>query len=83
MPLVLTPQAQKQLEGLPKTDARRLLTRLEAIAAAPAERHAGVIALTGEAGAIRVRQGDWRAICSFEYDDLVVRKIAHRREAYR
>lgn len=83
MALILTPQAQKQLEGLPKADARRLLDRLEAISAAPTQRRAGVIALTGEAGAIRVRQGDWRAICSFEHDDLVVRRIAHRREAYR
>lgn len=83
MPLFLTPQAQKQLEGLPRTDARRLLARLEDIAAAPARRHAGVTALIGEPGVIRVRQGNWRAICSFEYDDLVVRRVAHRREAYR
>lgn len=82
MPLFLAQRAQKQLEGLPKTDAQRLLKRLKYVAAAPAQRHAGLVALIGEAAAIRVRRGDWRAICSFEYD-LVVRRIAHQREACR
>jgi mRNA interferase RelE/StbE len=68
---------------LPRADSRRLLERLEGIASAPDAAHPGVTALSGEPGAYRVRQGDWRAVFRVEDGDVMVDRIAHRREVYR
>lgn len=68
---------------MPKADARRLRDRLEAIAAAPDAHHANVRPLAGSPGAFRVRQGDWRAVFSIEGGDVIVDRVAHRREVYR
>ena len=65
-----------------KADARRLLDRLERIADAPEKRHANVLPLVGEPGAFRVRQGNWRAVFSIEQGDVIVDRVAHRREVY-
>jgi mRNA interferase RelE/StbE len=81
--LVIPSKVFKQLAALPKADARRLLERLEGIAAAPDALHLGVTGLVGELGAYRVRQGDWRAIFRIEEGDVIVDRIAHRREVYR
>jgi mRNA-degrading endonuclease RelE of RelBE toxin-antitoxin system len=59
------------------------LERLEGIAAAPEALHLGVTALSGEPGAYRLRQGDWRAVFRIENGDVMVDRIAHRREVYR
>jgi mRNA-degrading endonuclease RelE of RelBE toxin-antitoxin system len=37
----------------------------------------------GEPGVFRVRQGDWRAVFSLEEGDVIVDRVAHRREVYR
>jgi len=81
--LVIPPRVFKQLASLPKAEARRLLERLQGIAVAPDALHLGVAPLTGETGAYRVRQGDWRAVFSIENGDVIVDRIAHRREVYR
>ena len=81
--LLLPPAVFKQLAGLPKADAKRLLERPRTIAAAPDARHAGVMALVGEAGAFRVRQGDWRAVFTISEGDVIVDRVAHRRDVYR
>jgi mRNA-degrading endonuclease RelE of RelBE toxin-antitoxin system len=56
---------------------------LDAIAAAPDVQHPGVVALVGLQGGFRVRQGDWRAVFSIEDGDVIVDRVAHRREVYR
>lgn len=83
MALIIPPQVMKQLAGLPKAEAQRLLARLEQIAATPLGRHANVLPLVGEPGTFRLRQGNWRAVFSIEEDDVVLDRVAHRREVYR
>jgi mRNA interferase RelE/StbE len=83
MALLIPPAVFKQLAVMPRDDAKRLLTRLERIAAAPAERHPDVVTLAGATGSYRVRQGDWRAVFSIEDGDVIVDRVAHRREVYR
>ena len=73
----------KQLAGLPRADAGRLLERLQLIAAAPDQRHPNVTSLSGEAGTYRLRRGQWRAVFSIEDGDVIVDRVAHRREVYR
>jgi mRNA interferase RelE/StbE len=81
--LIIPSRVFKQLAALPKADSRRLLQRLEAIALAPDVHHLSVIALSGETDAYRVRQGDWRAVFRIEDGDVMVDRIAHRKEVYR
>lgn len=83
MALIIPPQVVKQLAGLPRAEASRSLARLKQIAEAPRERHPNVLPLTGEPGTFRLRQGDWRAVFSIEDDDVILDRVAHRREVYR
>lgn len=83
MTLLIPPSVERQFGLMPKADARRLRDRLEAIAAAPATQHPNVRPLVGYPGSFRLRQGDWRAVFSIEGDDVVVDRVAHRREVYR
>jgi mRNA-degrading endonuclease RelE of RelBE toxin-antitoxin system len=41
--------------------------------------------LRGHRDAVRIRQGDWRAVCRIDRDDdvITVEFVANRREAYR
>ncbi|HVH79864.1 MAG TPA: type II toxin-antitoxin system RelE/ParE family toxin [Stellaceae bacterium] len=82
MALLIPAAVHKQLAAMPRADAKRLLGRLGQIAEAPGERHPNVSALAGTLGSFRVRQGDWRAVFSIEDGDVVVDRIAHRREVY-
>ncbi len=83
MGLLIPPRVYARLAAMPGKEARRLLGRLERIAADPSARHPGVVALAGEPGSFRVRQGNWRAVFSIEEGDVIVDRIAHRREVYR
>jgi len=83
MALLIPPAVFKELAAMPRGDAKRLLNRLESIAKAPGSRHANVVALAGAPGSYRVRQGDWRAIFSVEDGDVILDRVAHRREVYR
>lgn len=80
MALIIPPPVMKQLVGLPRGDAARLLQRLEGIAAAPGERHSNVAALQGAPGSYRLRQGQWRAVFSIEEGNVILDRVAHRRE---
>ncbi len=83
MALIVPPGVAKQLAGMPRAEAERLLGRLERIANAPHVRHAGVVAIRGEAGLFRVRQGNWRAVFALEDGDVIVDRVGHRKEVYR
>ncbi|MBI5165282.1 MAG: type II toxin-antitoxin system RelE/ParE family toxin [Magnetospirillum sp.] len=83
MAQLIPPPVFKQLAKMPKVDAARLLDRLEKIAEAPEATHANVLPLVGEVGVFRIRQGDWRAVFSIEGDDVILDRVAHRREVYR
>jgi len=83
MALLIPPAVLKQLAAMPRANAKRLLNRLERIAEAPEEHHPNVAALAGASGSYRVRQGDWRAVFSIEDGDVILDRVAHRREVYR
>jgi mRNA-degrading endonuclease RelE of RelBE toxin-antitoxin system len=83
MALLIPPTVFKQLAAMPKADARRLLDRLEKIADTPEKPHPNVVPLVGEPDAFGVRQGHWRTVFSIEEGDVIVDRVAHRREVYR
>jgi mRNA interferase RelE/StbE len=76
------PSVAKDLRGIPKTEVRRLLKRIEALADDP--RPAGCEKLTGRE-LYRVRQGAYRIVYSVDDVAVVVEviKVGHRREVYR
>jgi len=80
---LIPPRVFKQLAAIPKADARRLLDRLEKIADAPEKPHPNVVPLVGEPGVSWVRQGKWRAVFSIGEGDVIVDRVAHRREVCR
>jgi mRNA interferase RelE/StbE len=81
--LIIPPRVFKELAVMPRADAKRLLDRLERIVAQPDAQHLGVTPPVGETGVYRLRQGDWRALFSIEDGDVIVDRVAHRREVYR
>jgi mRNA interferase RelE/StbE len=83
MALLIPQRVFRQFAAIPKADARRLLDRLERIADAPEKLHPNVVPLVGEPGVFRLRQGNWRAVFSIEEGDVIVDRVAHRREVYR
>jgi len=67
----------------PRTLRRRLVARIQALAAEP--RPAGVQKLAGSDAAYRIRQGEYRVVYEILETErrIVVVKIGHRREVYR
>ncbi|HEV8031416.1 MAG TPA: type II toxin-antitoxin system RelE/ParE family toxin [Stellaceae bacterium] len=70
---------------MPRRDRAALLDRVKEFAAAPFGRHPAATRLPGRSDAVRLRHGDWRAICRIDRADgiVVLEAVAHRREAYR
>lgn len=67
----------------PRDLRRRLVARIQALAAEP--RPAGAQKLAGSSGAYRVRQGGYRVVYETLESErrVVIVKIGHRREIYR
>jgi mRNA interferase RelE/StbE len=84
MKLIFAPAAAKALTKLPAKDGAALLSKLRQVAENPAGQHPWAKRLTGHPG-FRIRQGDWRAIYSLNFDAgiMSVEKIAKRDEAYK
>ncbi len=80
--LEITCDAVKTLAKLDKPVRRRLQAAIEKLHEDP--RPAGVVALTGQPGYLRLRVGDYRIIYRVEDDRLlvVVVTLGHRREVY-
>ena len=72
----------KDLHAIPKTDLRKILSRIERLAEDP--RPAGCQRLTG-ADVYRVRQGVYRIVYSIHDRTMVIHvvRVGHRREVYR
>ena len=83
MRVVLTKHASRALRSLSANTERRIRSKLDQLALDEAGLRNMIKALKGGSGALRLRIGDWRVIYSVEGDDLIVLRIAHRREAYR
>lgn len=82
MPILIPLRVANQLEALPRGDRIRLMERLKTIAAAPDRQHPNVLPLVSRPGVFRAHQGDWRAMFRIEDSDVVLIRVAHRREAY-
>lgn len=72
----------KDFRDIPKKDARRILRRIESLAADP--RPPGCEKLTGQER-YRLRQGNYRIVYSVQDKELTVWivKIGHRKDVYR
>ena len=72
----------KDLQAIPKTDLKKILSRIERLADDP--RPAGCQRLTG-ADVYRVRQGVYRIVYSIHDRTMVIHvvRVGHRREVYR
>ena len=72
----------KDLHAIPKTDLKKILSRIERLAEDP--RPAGCQKLTG-ADLYRVRQGVYRIVYSIHDRTMVIHvvRVGHRREVYR
>jgi len=73
---------RKDLDSIPKNDLRRIIERIESLAANP--RPLGCEKLSGQEK-YRLRQGNYRIIYSIQDTQLTVWvvKVGHRREVYR
>ena len=76
------PSVAKDLRGIPKTEVRRLLKRIQALGDEP--RPAGCEKLTGR-DLYRFRQGVYRIVYSVDDAAVVIEviKVGHRRDVYR
>lgn len=83
MPLVIPADVARDLVKLPKVDARRLVEALQTVAADLSVRQPFVTEMVGQPGTWRLRKGDWRAVYRVVEGDVVVDRVAHRREVYR
>lgn len=73
---------QKDFEGVPKKDLRRILTRIKSLANDP--RPPGCEKLTGQAR-YRLRQGRYRIVYAVQDEEnaVTVVKVGHRKDIYR
>lgn len=79
----ITSDALRALTKIDKPVRRRIQTAIDRLQADP--RPHGAIALTGLAGAYRIRVGDYRVIYTVADGQLIVLivDVGHRREIYR
>jgi mRNA interferase RelE/StbE len=77
--------AAKELDMMPVRDRTALIDKAKAFAADPFGPHPWARPLRGAAGLVRLRHGEWRAICrvSRERETITLDRVAHRREVYR
>lgn len=80
--LVIRRSAGKEIEALPSRDRRRVVTKIQGLAANP--RPAGCEKLSGEEK-YRLRQGDYRILYEIADRELIVTvvKVGNRRDVYR
>lgn len=73
---------EKDLQGIPKSDLRRILSKIEQLQHNP--RPEGSEKLSGQER-YRIRQGNYRVVYSIQDNELTVWvvKVGHRREIYR
>jgi mRNA interferase RelE/StbE len=81
--LIILPRARKSIERLDRTVRARIQAALELLSEHP--RPPRSTPLVGETDVYRVRVGDYRILYSVQDEIRIIeiRKVAHRREAYR
>jgi mRNA interferase RelE/StbE len=80
--LVFKASVQKDFEGIPKKDLRKILSRIKSLAGEP--RPHGFEKLTGQ-NRYRVRQGRYRIVYAVQDEEriVIVVKVGHRKDIYR
>jgi len=80
--LVFKASVQKDFEGIPKKDLRKILSRIKSLAGEP--RPHGCEKLTGQ-NRYRVRQGRYRIVYAVQDEERIVTvvKVGHRKDIYR
>ena len=80
---VFARSARRELEGLDAAVARRIISRIEALASAP--RPPGCVKLQGAAELWRIRIGDYRVVYAIDDNAHVIdiRIVRHRSDVYR
>jgi mRNA interferase RelE/StbE len=73
---------QKDFEGIPKKELRKILNRIRSLAGDP--RPQGCEKLTGQ-NRYRVRQGRYRIVYAVQDEErtVIVVKVGHRKDIYR
>ena len=81
--VVFARSARKELEGLEASMARRIISRIEALATDP--RPHGCVKLQGAANLWRIRIGEYRIVYSIDDSARLVdiRVVRHRSDVYR
>jgi len=69
---------------MPRKDGQALSDKIDIYAARPLDTHLWAKQMVGS-DKIRIRQGQWRAICSVDNPALIldVVRVGHRRDIYR
>ena len=81
MPVLISPEAQRQFEELPRTTKTRITKMFERLDRWP--QVSGAKPLAGPlAGCFRLRTGDYRILFRVSGSDVLVFRIAHRRKSY-
>ncbi|HLI22607.1 MAG TPA: type II toxin-antitoxin system RelE/ParE family toxin [Stellaceae bacterium] len=85
MRAIVQPAAVKALAALPKKDRASLLRKIEMFAENPFAPNSSAKPLHGHPQVVRIRHGDWRAVCRIDRasDVVIVEAIGNRREIYR
>jgi mRNA-degrading endonuclease RelE of RelBE toxin-antitoxin system len=85
MRLIFSRTAAKDLASLTSHDRAALSEKLRSFAVDPFGDHPWALPMRGHRNAVRIRQGDWRAVCRIDrdHDEITVEFVANRREAYR
>lgn len=80
--LFLKESVEKDFEGIPKKDLRKILTRIKSLANDP--RPSGCEKLTGQ-DRYRLRQGRYRIVYALQDEEHIVTvvKVGHRKDVYR
>jgi mRNA-degrading endonuclease RelE of RelBE toxin-antitoxin system len=83
--LIVAPGAAKDLAALPRPEGLALFARVEAFAADPFGPHRAARPLRGQEDRVRVRHGNWRAVCRIDRtaETVILERVEHRREKYR
>lgn len=78
-------QAARRLFGMPRSTARRICTRIDAIAAEPYGRHPNATQIQIRDRDFRLKLGGWRVIYSINDEQrvLLIAKIDTRGQIYR
>jgi len=74
--------AVKELGDIPKKELKKVIEEIQALSIDPRPQGSQKLSRREQ---YRIRQGDYRIICSIQDDDLTVHivKVGHRKEIYR